>query len=68
MTNREWLESLSDEELAAELDDWLCFHCVYNTKGNVANCSLENGYDEAICRSGTAEWFKAEHKEEHSDD
>ena len=62
MTNRQWLESLSDEELAAELDDWLCFHCIHNRGRDMAHCVLENGYDEAICRSGTTKWLKNEHK------
>lgn len=68
MTNREWLESLSDEELAIELNNWLCIHCVYNTKGNVANCSFANGCDEIFCVGGATRWLCAEHKGENHDE
>ena len=52
MTNREWLENLSDEELAETLD--CCTVCVY---GNVRFCS------ENICSKGITQWLRQEHKD-----
>ena len=50
MTNREWLESLSDEELANKT--WRpCWTCIYKEKCN--NC----------CTNGRIKWLQAEHKD-----
>ena len=60
MTNREWLESLSDEEFAEVLNDSYCeamerFCCgVWCT--NI--CFEYNSKDEQ-----TADWLKMEHEE-----
>lgn len=51
MTNREWIESLSDEEFAKIT--WLsCKCCIYGS----TECELS-------CAIGRAEWLQAEHKE-----
>lgn len=63
MTNREWLENLTDEELAAELDDWLCLHCIHNRRKYCADCSLQNNCDKTICRDGTVKWLQAEYED-----
>lgn len=53
MTNREWLQTLSDEEF--EKITWLsCKCCIYG--------GTECG--ELPCAIGRAEWLQAEHKEE----
>ena len=56
MTNREWLESLSDEELA----NYICYvncekYCAYYN--NIDKCSHNS------CKAGITEWLQQEHKE-----
>ena len=56
MTNREWLESLSDEELAKLiLESTDCDFCAY--QANSIDC-----YDKS-CKTGHLTWLQAEHKE-----
>lgn len=57
MTNREWLRSLTDEELAETLD--FCTVCVYR---NVRFCN------ENICSKGITEWLQQEHNTRSEDD
>ena len=57
MTNREWLESLSDEELAKELDK----DCKHFCKRFDAQVKCFKSYEE--CVKGRLEWLQAEHKE-----
>ena len=52
MTNREWLENLSDEELAETLD--FCTVCSYR---DVRFCNNN------ICSKGITQWLREEHKE-----
>ncbi len=51
MTNREWLESLSDEELAEKLYD--CSECIFD-----GSC-----IGEYYCEDGHLKWLRAEHEE-----
>lgn len=53
MTNREWLNSLSDEALADLLNDCGCDCCV----GTRLNCY-------GNCRNGFVEWLKKEHEDD----
>lgn len=61
MTNREWLESLSDEELAGYLYSLseqytnICEIC----SNKYTKCSMEYGK----CSDGVSGWLQAEHKE-----
>lgn len=55
MTNREWLESLSDEELAETL-----YSCTVCARKNTRFC-CDN--IEKTCSKGVQEWLKQEHKE-----
>lgn len=58
-TNRQWLESLSDEELARRIDILRgCDSCIYNEDGKSMFC---NHTDD--CREGIIKWLQAEHKE-----
>lgn len=52
MTNREWLESLSDEELSNYL---ICKNCIVG----------DGGYDkcDTKCIKNKILWLQAEHKE-----
>jgi hypothetical protein len=52
MTNREWLNSLSDEALADLLEEPNCVCCVCYGK-----CCGES------CRDGLIEWLKKEHED-----
>lgn len=53
MTNREWLESLSDEKLANYINN--CKFCAYK---DIPQC-----YDTKTCVLGHIEWLQAEHEE-----
>ena len=61
MTNREWLESFSDEKLGKWISDiWVlgnsCEHCIlYNDE----RCTTVER-----CEKGIANWLQAEHKED----
>lgn len=58
MTNREWLHTLSDEDLASHLEI-CCNSCIFEMSG----ISVCHGAD---CRESIAEWLKQER--EHTDD
>lgn len=58
MTNREWLESLSDEELAKELDK----DCKHFCKRFEAKTKCYKSYED--CVKGHLEWLQAEHKDD----
>lgn len=65
MTNREWLETLSDEELAKWHVEIGCGSCVHNhEKGMCYNRSGFISFNEAHCIDGTAKWLQMEHKGE----
>ena len=59
ITNREWLHSLSDEELAKEVSMGKCVHCL--------------DYDDGACRAegsciyGLLAWLRAEHRGDKND-
>ena len=58
MTNREWLETLPDEEFVKVMCG-SCRNCVAND--NIKEC-------EAIsCRDGRIKWLQEEHKESDND-
>lgn len=52
MTNRKWLESLSDKELARVMSAVMCEHCVYE---DVLDC-------HANCQNGIRMWLERQHK------
>ena len=55
MTNREWLFSMSDAELADMLGTHhSCDYCLYDTK------CLDGIHD---CEEGTVAWLREEHKD-----
>lgn len=58
MTNREWLESLSDEKLAKfyATQSTICEMCDY-TDVCISNITSEK------CSEGVVRWLQAEHKE-----
>lgn len=63
MTNREWLNSLTDEELAEiqhDHDMWIGCKCCAFDRGDY-NCRLTS------CEQGTINWLKAKHKEKGND-
>ena len=56
MTNREYLNSLSDEEFARALRyGFLCYRCDNGTKRG--NCKIK-AYDTKLCDAGIAAWLK----------
>lgn len=57
MTNREWLESLSDEEFV-QIMCYSCNCCVGHSLMYKGKCG------KISCRDGRIEWLKQEHKEE----
>ena len=61
MTNREWLRSLTDNELAEIFCD--------NDLGNICNiCAYKNDrkgcMNVTCCEYGVSEWLKQEHKDD----
>lgn len=56
LTNREWLESLSDDELVFHLLTE-CLNCEYHNL--TAGCVAPRGKD---CKDGILAWLRAEHK------
>ena len=63
MTNREWLESLSDEELVDEITGVVCHRCIYKQESEMPKCVIVN-YDSYVCKRGVKYWLKAEHKDD----
>lgn len=53
MTNREWLETLTDEEFAKWHLSAGCKSCANNPEKDFCNC----------CIDGTVKWLQEEHKE-----
>lgn len=65
MTNRQWLESLTDEELAQWNVSVGCGSCVHNPeKGFCNNLSDISSFEKDCCVDGIAKWLKQEHMEE----
>lgn len=65
MSNREWLNTLSDEEFAKFYVNIGCGACAYNTEKYCKVLSEEDREPE--CEKGTALWLKQEHKENTND-
>nr|DAH66841.1 MAG TPA: hypothetical protein [Caudoviricetes sp.] len=63
MTNREWLQTLTDEEFAENMR-CSCFHCIFyvNEEGKGV-CTATMG---AFCGEGISLWLQKEHKEKDS--
>ena len=57
MTNRQCLESLSDEELARQLLERKCIHCICKVAGGNACVNTD-------CYVATEKWLKEGHKDE----
>lgn len=55
MTNREWLQTLTDEEFVKVMCG-SCSNCVAN--GNIKEC------ESISCRDGRIKWLQEEHKED----
>ena len=66
MTNRQWLETLTDEEFAVWCDEHVgCDTCAHKPeKGFCNNLSDIASFNEAHCIDGTAKWLQMEHKGE----
>ena len=65
MTNRQWLETLTDEEFAKWHVEIGCGSCAHNPeKGFCYNISGLVSFNKAYCIDGTAQWLKQEHKED----
>jgi hypothetical protein len=59
MTNREWLNKLSDEELAKMLnDEYSCSFCTHYVNGELT-CS---GSGENICLNGIKKWLREDYE------
>ena len=64
MTNRQWLETLTDKELAKWNFERECGMCAYNPeRGICKNLSDRSNFDRNSCIDGIAKWLQAEHKE-----
>lgn len=67
MTNREWLQTLTDEELAKWHVSVDCRSCAYNpARGFCNNLTDIASFDQNCCVDGTAKWLQQEHKENNS--
>lgn len=66
MTNRQWLETLSDEEFAKWNFDISCGMCAYNTERGMCDNLRGIGalIDEVYCIDGITKWLSMEHKGE----
>ena len=56
MTNREWLQTLTDEEFARKM--WYACECCVG-QGDLKKC-----WRQKSCREGRLKWLKKEHKED----
>lgn len=63
MTNREWLETLTDEHLAYVFVEIGCGCCAYTFAVDCPNMKPHQ-FDQANCVEGTTKWLKQEHKED----
>lgn len=65
MTNREWLETLTDEEFAKWSIEVGCGMCAYNPdRGFCNNITDIAPFEQNCCINGTAKWLQMEHKGE----
>ena len=64
MTNREWLQTLTDKELAKWNFEVDCGMCAHNSeKGICKNLSDRYIFDRNRCIDGIEKWLQAEHKD-----
>lgn len=57
MTNREWVQTLTDEEFTRMLMTWSpCEYCV--GQSDIKKCR-----EQPTCRDGRLKWFEQEHEE-----
>lgn len=66
MTNRQWLETLTDEELAKWRVSVDCRSCAHNPEKGFCNNLSGISFDPNCCIDGTAKWLQQEHKENDS--
>ena len=65
MTNREWLNTLTDKEFAKWSIDVGCGMCVYNPdRGICKNLNDIASFEKDCCIDGMAKWLQMEHKGE----
>lgn len=65
MTNRQWLQTLTNEEFAKWRVLVECRSCAHKPeKGLCNNLNGIASYDPNCCIDGTVKWLQAEHKEE----
>lgn len=66
MTNREWLQTLTDEEFAKWHQTVGCGSCAHNPEKGICFNLLSGivSFNEAHCIDGTAKWLQMEHKGE----
>ncbi len=63
MTNREWLNTLSDEEFAGKYLIVWCSNCVHNPqRGMCRNLTKGVTFESDYCTDGMAKWLQMEHK------
>lgn len=63
MTNREWLNTLSDEDFAKWHIEIGCGTCAFNPmRGACSNAIYPTSYKEEYCIEGTSKWLQQEHK------
>ena len=62
MTNRQWLESLTDEQLAYVFVEVGCGCCAYTMGSD--DCLKPEQFNNSTCIKGTAKWLKQEHTED----
>ena len=63
MTNREWLDTLSDADLAKMMQ--ACVHCIYSKK-SVPCMNIEK--PKGACVTGTMKWLKRKHTKKDEED
>ena len=59
MTNREWLNTLSDEEFVEIM--------IYSCRSCVGDGSLEKCHRQPSCKDGKLKWLHEKHKENNND-
>ncbi len=65
MTNREWLQTLTDEEFAKWNYEIGCGMCANNPERNFCNnISGTVSFNQNRCINGVARWLQQEHKED----
>ena len=60
MTNRQWLETLTDEELAKWRVSVECRSCAHNPEEGFCNNLSAVSFDPNCCVDGTVQWLEKE--------